>query len=776
MADTLLKSLVECIQSTASYNRGSQAAPGVVLWTDPDGQWESAVRQLREIWLSLLVLGEYNANRKTGPAIWLKCMLAKALPGADWAAEEVPVIYLPGVSRHDLRAVENCPRSLQPLAELQYRGATWCQVNGKDWTINAFLTAKTGGLGLDVAQDKATQLSLKRALHPLLETPVETLRGKRLSADDFDALLSPDVVKDLLFWLDQPQAMEKEWAGARWDAFIAQCRQAYQFDPVSDGALVGAEKLAEASNSWATVWQRFSESVTSYPGLVERLYSCAPLADLFADHSHYPKANTDAESALRQALDALTGYAPEEARNIIHQLEKEHGPRRQWVWSARNEAPLAEALEPLAALCLTIADAPDGTEPTALGRLYAEKLWEIDYLALQALSRVKLQADLKAVTASLQAVYVPWLSGNVVSFQNAVKSYGYPGLGDRVDESKANYNAGGQCVFFVDGLRFDVGKHLCQRLEQAGFKCNAGHDWAPFPSVTASGKVWVSPVADQVIGRATDKDFEPSLKAEDKPLTTHNFRKLLQEAGWQIIKGYDIGDPKGYAWVEFGDLDHFGHEHGLRLAHEVDRACEVLLERVQALFEASWSRVTFVTDHGWLLVPGGMPKVELNKHLTDTRWGRCALMKPGAKSPGPVLGWGWCQEVVIASAPGISAHRAGLEYAHGGLSLQECLVPVIDVQPFKGAKAGTSIDISALKWLGLRCRVQIEGAEPGFQADLRTKANSPATSFCGGAKPIEDKKVSLAVLDDESEGSAAIMVILDTEGGVVDKKNTVVGG
>ncbi len=95
MADTLLTSLVERIQSTASYNRGSQVAPGVVLWTDPDGQWESAVRQLRELWPSLLVLGEYNANRKTGPAIWLKCMLAKALPEADWTAEEVSVIYLP---------------------------------------------------------------------------------------------------------------------------------------------------------------------------------------------------------------------------------------------------------------------------------------------------------------------------------------------------------------------------------------------------------------------------------------------------------------------------------------------------------------------------------------------------------------------------------------------------------------------------------------------------------------------------------------------------------
>ena len=776
MSETVLSALLAHIRTSASYNRGTQLGPAVVLWTDPDSQWGAAIRQLKDSLPGLLVFGEYQPERNTGPAIWLKCMLARALPEADWAPGETPVIYLPGVSRLDLRAVEHCPKHLQPLAELQYRGVTWSQANGKDWTVNAFLTSKTGGLALDVGQDKATQTSLKRALHPLLETQIDILRGKRLSASDFDSLLSPDVIKDLLLWLDQPDVMEKEWAGGRWEAFAAQCRQTYQFDPVADGALVGAEKLAEASNHWLTVWERFSESVSGYPGLIERLFACAPPADLFADQSHYPKANADAETTLRKALGELTRQTPDQARDQIQRLETTHGERRQWVWASRGESALALALESLATLCLAITDAPDGTEPKQLGELYIDKLWEIDYRALRALASVKSQADLKAVTAALQAVYVPWLSANATSFQAAVKAHGYPGLGDRIGEQKGSYQAGGQCVFFVDGLRFDVGRHLSLRLAQAGLQINAGHAWAPFPSVTASGKAWVSPVAGEVIGRPTDKDFVPSLKSEDKPLSSHNFRKLLGEAGWQVLKGYDLGDTQGNAWLEFGDLDHFGHEHGLRLAHEVDRVFEELVERVQALFDAGWKSVKLVTDHGWLLVPGGMPKVDLNKHLTDTRWGRCALMKPGAEAPGSVLSWGWCADVAIASAPSIAAHRAGLEYAHGGLSLQECLVPVIDVLPAEGAKSIKSVEVLSVKWLGLRCRVQVAGTEPGFSADLRIKANSEDSSFCGGAKSIENAKVSLAVLDDDSEGSAAILVILDTEGRVIDKKNTVVGG
>ena len=62
----------------------------------------------------------------------------------------VPILYLPGVSRQDLRAGGDCPLDLQPLIELQYRGAVWHQRNGRDWTVEAFLTSEDG-LGLDIA-------------------------------------------------------------------------------------------------------------------------------------------------------------------------------------------------------------------------------------------------------------------------------------------------------------------------------------------------------------------------------------------------------------------------------------------------------------------------------------------------------------------------------------------------------------------------------------------------------------------------------------------------
>jgi len=100
-----------------------------------------------------ITLGAYDPTTRTGPAICLRCMLARTLPDADWPEDATPILYMPGVGKADLRAVETCSHALQPLAELQYRGVLWVQrANSKDWTIEAFLTSARGGLDIKVAR------------------------------------------------------------------------------------------------------------------------------------------------------------------------------------------------------------------------------------------------------------------------------------------------------------------------------------------------------------------------------------------------------------------------------------------------------------------------------------------------------------------------------------------------------------------------------------------------------------------------------------------------
>ena len=146
----VIDQLIQSINDAKKYNSNTQVAPAAVLWTDKERQWQPIIHKLQALLPELFVLGDYQPEQKTGPVIWLKCAIANTLDDIQLPEDVTPIIYLPSVARADLRAIESCPSWLQGLAELQYRGAFWSQHNGKDWTVNAFLTSSTGVHAIDL--------------------------------------------------------------------------------------------------------------------------------------------------------------------------------------------------------------------------------------------------------------------------------------------------------------------------------------------------------------------------------------------------------------------------------------------------------------------------------------------------------------------------------------------------------------------------------------------------------------------------------------------------
>ena len=257
----VIDSLVSSIKEAKKYNSNIQIAPAAVLWTDKERQWEPVIKKLQGLLPELIVLSDYAPDKMTGPVIWIKCVLAGTLPEISLPEAAVPIIYLPGVSRSDLRAIESCPVWLQGLAELQYRGAFWSQSNGKDWTVNAFLTSNSGGLGLEVARDEKTQGALLRVLETLLfDKKVQELKGSHLESNDFNQLVLSAPDKDLLTWMNDPQVIREQWKGARWDAFVELTTKEFALNPEKEGDLGAAEALCGSEGAWSKVWQRFVEN------------------------------------------------------------------------------------------------------------------------------------------------------------------------------------------------------------------------------------------------------------------------------------------------------------------------------------------------------------------------------------------------------------------------------------------------------------------------------------------------------------------------------------
>ncbi len=772
---TLVDALAAAIRAAAAYDPNTQAAPACVLWTDEKEEWTPLLPRLRSAWPHLFTLGAYapgEPEARTGPSIWIKAALGRGLPGADWPEGEIPVVYLPGVGRSRLRAAASLSREHQPIAELQYRGVVFSQVNGRDWTPLAFLASEDGGLGLDVARDAATLEALRRALPELATLPVERLASSRVEATDLNALLAPDPARDVLRWLDDPEVFREAQGPERWAAFRAVCRERFGLDPEKAGPLAAAEKLGHKKGPWAEAWARFQEAAHRYPRLPERLSQAKPAtatADLFggAVHEGWPQDNTHEEEMLRAALLALENATPAQAAERIQHLEERHGMRSRWVWAELGKAPLAQALRSLVALTEAAAQPVAGPTAEACADTYREQGWRADDAFLRALDATSDPDDARAVRAAAVALYRPWLEGTAAAFEAALGG----ALPPQPEPEGAKPKLG-QVWLFVDGLRYDVGQRLADVLEAVGVDVSRAAQWAAFPSLTPTAKPGCSPIADAVKRPSAMHDFAP--ETEGGELTTHRFRSILKERGFQVLATEETGDPSGSAWAEIGVIDTTGHQQGWKLACRLDDLVRDVAARVRALLAAGWREVRVVTDHGWLLLPGGLPKTDLPKALTNVKWGRCAELKGASQTDLPTHGWYWNRDVQVAVARGVHTFVAGTEYAHGGLTLQECFVPTLTVTG--GASTGGNARITSVEWLGLRCRVEVEGGEEDVVVDLRRHAADASSSVTAMPKAPEDGRASLIVPDDTLEGRDAVTVLLDSQGRLVHQVATIVGG
>ena len=763
---TVLDQLKHAIESASAHNPNDAERPAAVLWTDSDSRWRPIIPQLRRLMPQLLTLGDFQPEERTGPAIWLRYEIDRQPP-----AEHPPVIYLPGVSRQVLGTAETCPKHLKPLVELQYRGLCWTQKNGRDWTVEAFLASSNGGLGLDLAQDNATRQSMLRALAELAATPVQALTGRWLEAEDFDRLFSDDPVRDLLGWLNDPRGVRAGWGTGRWQAFVSRCRKDFGLDPERDGEVVAAEWLGERDGPWQAVWRRFAEAPALHPNLSVLLRQAMPFPPSHA--SSWPQNNERDEDFLREALLELGGKAPASARKQVVELEKAHGERRGWVWAALGQAPVAEALEPLAELAERTAKELGGTSPAKMAKLYMESAWQVDDAALRSFAAVKSTADSKAVAEALNAIYRPWLDAAARHLQALAEDQLLPSANQPAAQEPTIEP--GTVVLFADGLRFDVAQRLVSRLQANNQQVEASVRWAGLPTVTATAKPAVSPVAAHIAGEALGENFLPLVADMQQPLTTDRFRKLLATHGFEYLSTTETGDPSGRAWTETGELDKLGHSLQAKLAASIDQQVGLLAERIESLLRIGWREVRVVTDHGWLWLPGGLPKADLPKYLTHSRWARCAAIKGGSRVSVPTVPWHWNMQERVAIGPGVACFTAGNAYAHGGLSLQEAVLPVLRVKAGAGGKPA-QILVASASWVGLRCRVRIEPALPELSVDLRTQVGDAASSVSQSKSVGGDGAASLLVSADDLEGTPVAIVVLNAEGEVVAKQSTIIGG
>jgi hypothetical protein len=774
MPRTLLESLIQKLRG-CNVHGDAEESPVAILWTDPRSEWKPLLPLLRQQLPELLCLGDYDPDHQQGPALWLRCIVDRSLPAAVAAAGQIPVIYLPGISRQELRAGEGCPWTLEPLIELMFRGGLWLQRNGRDWTLTAFLSS-SDALGLDLAGDQGTKAALSRALAEVASVPLEQLRGKRLEAEDFNAYLVPDAIRDLLQWMADPPAFQQRCSQEQWAVLSSTWKKDLKFDPAKDGELSAAERLTKGKGGWDKVWQRFAENPTAFPGIPELLRRVEPeqmgLAVGGQDLSRWPSHNAACEAQVLAGLQGLAGKSHADACRCVRELEAQHRERRSWIWAQLGLSPMARLLEPLGLLAQRADHPLVGTTPEEFIAPYTTDGWEADLSAWQAVAMAS-TAEEDVVRKAVAALLRIWLNDTASRFQKAVAGTGLPTPADQ----GAITADPGEVLFFADGLRYDVARQLQKGLEVMGITGSLTTRWAGLPTVTATAKPAITPLISDIQGQALPEDFAPTFRS-GKPTSAAELRKALTAQGYTVLGDGDLNFPSGpeaRGWLEIGDLDHRGHQLNDDLPGQIQPEIERLALRIQKLLEAGWRSVKVVTDHGWLFCPDGLPTAELPKHLTASKWARCAAIKGDSQVPVPTAAWSWNPSEQFATPSGAACFNTGgsYSYAHGGISLQECLTPVLVVSG--GASSAPTAAITEISWKGLRCNLEVSGGTAGMSADLRREA-AGGPSVATTAKPVDDGAARLLVEDDELEGAVVVAVLLSPDGRVIAQCRTVVGG
>jgi hypothetical protein len=739
---TPLDALVEALRECRKYVSGAEAPPEAILWCDPGGEFAPILPSLRSHVPNLLSFGVYEPSTRAGPALWLRAAAARQVPEITWAPDEPPIIYLPGQGREILRGAEDCPADLSPLVWFAVAGSFFGQPKqARDWTLRGFLAAQGSPVGLEIPDDKATRDALGRAAIRLFAEPIETLKGQRLDARTLDGLLVPDPVADMLRWMDGKLTPEAD--PQLFDAFASLAAKQLGFDPRRRSPQDAAARLAKRDKRWAKVWDRFEEANGAYEGVVKLLRLEEPQS-LFEARDAYPILIERGESELRAALIALANETPEKASATLADLEERHGWRRETIWAKRGEARLAQALEHLAVAAQ--AAALPTHDAHALAEAYLADGWKADWAALRALDIARTGEDREAVTAALRAVYLPWLDAGAVALQKLASDgevrFALPSTPPAPPARMA--------LLFVDGLRMDLAQQLGALLWARGATVQVNCAWSGFPTVTATCKGLASPAAG-VLAAASTADLIPFYQG--KPAQKPVLLKAIEATGWSTAESLLSDEP---LWREIGRFDERGHVLGADLATQ---AHDLLIEVADIALRLARQgrRVRIVTDHGWLLMPGGLPQAPLVAGVTVAGGNghRVATLKEGAPTTYPRLPWSWDKGVLLATATGVRAFYAGVEYAHGGVSPQECVLPVLDIV----AEPAAAPVVIKPTWQRLRLKVEVQGGA-GLMFDVRLGEDISGESILPkGARPLDELGQIGVLIPDEYEGKQVCLVV-----------------
>lgn len=361
--------------------------------------------------------------------------------------------------------------------------------------------------------------------------------------------------------------------------------------------------------------------------------------------------------------------------------------------------------------------------PSAWVNAYAGQggWWEMDRLHRRLETLIAQLENEPGVARSLTAVrtaYEALLHRMAVGFTSALCAAGWQiegvvpqtGLYERECAAVAPPVA----LFLVDAMRYEMGQELAQQLSPTG-AVQVTTAVAALPTITEVGMAALMPAAQTgfevveekgKLGARVDGSFLPDLPARRKAWKARIPNLLELDLGALVEmstkKLQNRIDAATLILVRSREIDGQGEDSEPYLARQtMNTVLGNLAKGVRKLASAGVDNFVLAADHGYqfLQEKGDEMKTPLPDGQTVDRHRRCWAGRGGSNPAGTVrlssadLGYSGNLEFVFPKGLGIFRCGGSLAYHHGGLSLQEMVIPVVTLRAARRERKQAAHDV-----------------------------------------------------------------------------------
>ena len=265
----------------------------------------------------------------------------------------------------------------------------------------------------------------------------------------------------------------------------------------------------------------------------------------------------------------------------------------------------------------------------------------------------------------------------------------------------------------VDALRYELGIALEKQLSEK-VQAEITPALVQLPSMTMVGMASLLPGASMDFKLIkTDSGFAPQINGQITSNVTQRMEVIRKKYGNRfqegrleafVYKGFEIHSDTDLLILRSVEIDTHFENSPDTAPTEIINALKRIRVAIHKLKEAGFSEAIIATDHGFFMNTHAGPGDTCTK--LSGNWVNIhdrALLGSGPSDPSH-----FCIRAEKAGIHGdydhfagpltLASYRNGLRYYHGGCSLQECVVPVIEVKLSKERSTGFGDAVVSLEY------------------------------------------------------------------------------